>query len=499
MHHRTLLLGTLLAATMLTPARADTVTASQAQQVQQQIEAWLTGAFGTPPQKDDHPILVSAEEDHYRLQVPFKGVSTGPAPLALTMAARPLDQGRWAVEHMSLSLPAQFTIKQTVPASDDAPPPKKLAPGAKPPPAAAKPAPQTVAINYKVTAKSQDGSGMWDPSFRTASTFTQDMAGLHIEAEGPGLHRVTDIAQSHGVTVMQPADNSRTDVTMEGSVEGFSQETNAGDVAVRVGIGKGRVSGSLTGVQRDQMATLVKALVQTGQKNAALPADARNAAGARVLFDGMRGLADAFTLDETLDGVSLVAGGREFGATTGKVGLSMQSVKGLADFTMSIAMQGITSAQPGPFDAFIPSVVTLRPHVTGLTSKEVLDYLSALTEPAADKDALAQGMVTRGGLEAGLDSFEIVLGRTNLSGTTTAHFNQGGAPRITAEVTAINFDDLSATASKTPFAAQATPVLLLVKGLGRTSGDKLSWSVVSENGHTTVNGTDLSALTGGVR
>lgn len=480
MVYRTLLLGILLAVTPALAASGPEVSADQAQQVQQQIEAWFSSTFGTPVPPGQHPVVVTPEEDHYRLTVPFQGLSDGPTPLQLTMAAQKLDASRWAIEHAGFTLPAQFTLTQPLPDQDKQPA-------------------STVKIHYIVTAKAQDGTGLWDPSFSTTSTLSQSATGLRSEASGENLHQVTEVALSHGTTVIQPVDTNHIDVNMEGTVEGFSQESLAEATAFRLGIKMGRVTGAMTGVQRDRVGAALQGTVTAWKVSQTMPKEAQGSFMTRALLDGLRGLADGFVLDETLEEISVVARGREYDVSSGRLGIEVQAVKGLADISLSVALQGIVGAQPSPFEMFLPSTVTLKPHVTGLTSKQLLDYLTAVFQPGSDQQALAQELLAVGGVEAGLDQFELVLGRTSLTGTTTAHFNPGGIPRITAEISASNFDDLTTKAAATPFAAQTTPVLLLVKGLGRISGDRLLWSVLSDNGRTTVNGTDLSALTEGVR
>ena len=480
MHHRTLWLGALLSFPVLhsTPAAAEpAVSADQARQVQQQIEAWLAGIAGTPSPAGQHGIQVTPEDDHYRLTIPLQSLSDGPAPLQFTLAARPLEAPRWAFEGAGFKLPADYAITQTLPAT------------------AAAPA-RTVKIHYTITAKEQTGIGLWDPTFKTASTFSQSATQLRSEATGETLHQVMEAALSHGTTVIQPVDADRVDVNLEGTLEGLSLETQMEAGEFKVAIKMGRVAGAITGLERERAAAMVASVAKVSAASQGLSPDAKSALTGRTVLEGLRGLADGLTLDETFDGISVIAGGTEYGASKGMLGLTVQNVKGLADIAMVLAVEGVAPGKPGPFDTFIPGAVTLKPHVTGLTSKEWLDFVIASSAPNADRQGLANALLSKGELEAGLEPFEIVLGRTGLTGTVTVHFNPGGAPRIAAEISATHFEDLSAKASATPFAAQAIPALLLVKGMARTSGDRLLWSVLSETGRTTVNGTDLSAALG---
>jgi hypothetical protein len=52
-------------------------------------------------------------------------------------------------------------------------------------------------------------------------------------------------------------------------------------------------------------------------------------------------------------------------------------------------------------------------------------------------------------------------------------------------------------AAKTqPALKRALPMILLARGMARPQGDRLLWDIAYTKGHVTVNGTDLSALTG---
>jgi hypothetical protein len=66
-----------------------------------------------------------------------------------------------------------------------------------------------------------------------------------------------------------------------------------------------------------------------------------------------------------------------------------------------------------------------------------------------------------------------------------------------AHVTATGFDDLMKQAHDDPDVAQALPVMIMLRGMAKPVGNQLVWDVVSDGPKLTVNGMDMSALTGG--
>lgn len=461
--HRSRVLCALLAIAPASHA-AVPVSTDQSAVLERQIREWLVGALGQARVRD-RPVQVTAEEAQYRLAVTSLSNPDGPA--ILTAAAKPLDAGTWALDQIRFVLPAQFTALQPRPQEN----------GVEQPP---------MAMRYTVTAATQDGRGLWDPALLTPSTISLTDTGLKVEGIGVqgGPHTLTQLSASTSTTTLRPVDAGHMDVMSEGTADDYRFESDAGPVAF--GLRRVRAAVAMTGIDRSRAMAALMAATTPGPN----PVDPRS------LFESLRGLADTFVVDETGDGLTLTAGGFTLVADSLRLGMDVRAVQALLDMRMRVELQGITPPPALPFGALIPRSVVLNPHISGLASKDVLDYLAAQADPVADKTALTQALIGKGGMEAGLDSFTIMLSRTTLSGAVTANFPTSGVPKITAELSAVNFDDLQATLSQQPFAAQAVPVLLLIKGLGRVVGDRLMWTILSEDGHTTINGTDLSALSG---
>jgi hypothetical protein len=63
-----------------------------------------------------------------------------------------------------------------------------------------------------------------------------------------------------------------------------------------------------------------------------------------------------------------------------------------------------------------------------------------------------------------------------------------------ARIDATGLDTLIHNANTVPELRGATPFLIMMKGIGEQKGSTTTWNITYADGHTEVNGTDLSAL-----
>ncbi len=470
----------LAASTLALPATAADVTDRQAHALEQQIRTWLTSTLGTQVKLSERPIQIEPKGDQYRMTLPITGGGT-----AISATARPLDSGIWALDQVAFSLPAHFTVMQPLPPKEGEP---------------QKPRP----VTYTVDALAQEGHAVWDPSFRTASTISLSTTGLRSEAVGDGLHQTTTLESSKSTSTLQPAEPGRVDLQSDGSGDAYSLVSEGGPLGpIHVTMQRIQANATLTGLSRVRGVEALRALISMALSAPATPEAGEPKSGrppmdmvaVRALLESLRDAASAMTVNETAEGFAVSVGAFNLAADTARFGMDIKTVKGVLETRMDVGVEGI-APQDGVFAALVPRSVTLRPVFTGAATKDLLDYALAGTVPGSPNQALLKALFSHGGLDAGLESASVVLGDTTLTAVGSVHFAAPAQQTATAEITAVNFDNLVRTATALPMAQQAMPVLLLIKGLGRSVGEKLVWSVAYQAGRVSVNGTDLSALTG---
>ncbi len=150
----------------------------------------------------------------------------------------------------------------------------------------------------------------------------------------------------------------------------------------------------------------------------------------------------------------------------------------------------------GPMAQLIPTRLAIRPAVSGVPiaalQKLIQDSDNGATPPPADIDAL----FSRGGLTVGLDSFSVDLAGAGISGMGKLVFASTQQFTGTAQLAASNFDLLQQQIAAQPELAQAAPVFIFLKGIGRTVDNRVVWDVSYRDGRLVVNNQDLTAMLG---
>ena len=102
----------------------------------------------------------------------------------------------------------------------------------------------------------------------------------------------------------------------------------------------------------------------------------------------------------------------------------------------------------------------------------------------------------RTGVSAGLESFAVDLGGASFAGAGKLTTVSGGDLTGQAQITASNFDALIARVNAVPELAGMLPALIFAKGVSQTAEGRLVWDIAYRDNKFSVNGTDLSAMTG---
>ena len=498
--HRSVLTALAVAAVCQTaiPAQAADTTPEQARALETQLRAWMVGLLGPDVRVSDRPVQFAPDGEKFRVSAPIIVTRDNkPETLTVMASARQIEGGRWAVDGLRLPLPARFTIMMQPPAE-----------GQKTP---ALPFP----VNYTVTATGQDGNAVWDPSFAAPSTFSYNLSGVRVEATGNKLRQVTEIGRSVSTTTLRPSGSGRVDVVSDTTTESYMLASKTGDLdEIKVSAQRGRSSGNLTSVSRDRATQVLQAFIRigtvaaaaapkAGEKAPATPAP-MDVAGLRTLLQAMDGLTSEFTLDQTIDDVVMSYGAMGGKASQVSIGMGAKTTaEGIVEAHMDLGMDGLAlpDLALGPMADLIPRRVALRPVISGVAAKDLLDFTQAAIEAKNGNPppAAVAKLFSRGGVSTGLESFLLDIAGTTFSGMATVLVPSPDQVSGTGQITAINFDALMAKANSTPQLAQAVPVFTFAKGLGRNVDNKLVWDVSYKDGKVVVNGTDLSAMMGGGR
>ncbi len=476
-----------LAAALATPAHADT-TPEAAQALQTQLHDWLASLLQPAIAVPTDAITVVPEGDHFRLTLPDQKplVDQGVIPpgTAISLSARPMDAGRWAIDDLQFPNPLRIT----------APPlPVPPAPPGAPPQPAPEPNVMTLAMDGLQT------HGVIDPSLATTSSLDQSSAGMHFTSPRGTL--IT--GQISANNTWQPDGAGRVNMLTRGTIADWKQTTVTPDgTPGTFTVNRIEIASTARKVSPAAYATIIRSITSfapTFDKDSdSLTQDQRTLAHAVVA--NVRDLLEGVSLTETLNGLSVQAGpllatlrsftfGEDFAAPDGKMSLGFQ-----------LALEGIDSplVPPGVFHDYLPKKIVLKPRVSGVPVQGVVDLANhAIDTDSKDMPMLqgeAMALLAAGPLNVSLETLSFDLGPASLDGNLS--FDIASPTDITGDgdITITGLDTLIKRANTTPALKQIAPVLIFLKGIGKQDGDETSFAIAYEDGSLKVNDTDLSSM-----
>jgi hypothetical protein len=489
------------------PALAADMTAAQAASLEQQVRDALGGLLGPTVTLGDRPVRLTPAGDHLDVVVPLPyamppdpGAPAGGASsdVQVTATARPAENGVWLIDGVRLTSPLRFVLQMPVPP----------APGTPAPPADRDAKRPTAPMLFTTTTQGQDGRAVWDPSFATPSTWTVSSQSTTVHAEGPRTVQDTRVGPANAVTTLRPAGPDRFDVLFDGTLQDYQLDSSANGDPVHVGVQRTRASGALNGVGRTQAVALVQSLasIASGMTAAAAPMDVP--AKPRIAPELIRGVLGAlqnfasdFSFDETLDGFIVKGAGQSVAMDRMRLEFDAKSDAGLLRAGMAVAMDGLALPELplGDMASLLPRRIAFHPVIGGVAVSDLMRLASLSSEHRkAGPDDIA-ALFSHGGITGGLQSLELQVGGAVLTGNASLLATGPGADQITgtAQLSAENFDALIQKMSAfPPLAQQAMPVLVFIKGIGRTVENKLVWDISYRAGKLLVNNMDLSAMAG---
>lgn len=512
------LIGAGLAVPLVPAARAQTVTEAQAGDVAKQLQAWMSGIVGPKLPIPADILRVVPDGPRYRINLPvpaltpfltMQDVAGKPTQALLSVAIRPIEGTKWRVE--ALDLPSVLTLTPegagalaalhgTAGATPSAP-----SSGAQAAPAAAQP-------SAEMRIRAQSASGVYDTSLATESRFEWRHEGIAYVARnigGKGEDR-SAIDLSTGVTTLKPNGSGGLSVRTEASMEGYNALSNTAMGPLRMTMKRVRMAGELSALMTAQFTTIVQTVVTLGMEAQAAKAadpktvdakaqEAAKRAGLRKVIAALKGIMGGMTLEETIEGIDVDVMGQQgsAGKLTVSLGGGAPADKFKAFIEIGLDALKIPALPPQYLD-LLPRSIAVRPSVGNIDVKA----MTALAEQAAADDAdtaaleaKLKDLVTKGGTELGLDRLVIDLGFARLQANGSATMVDEDKFKGAGEISMTGFDALMDRAQKMPEAGMAIPMLALLKGLGKTEGDRLIWRLtVAEDQKVLVNGMDISKL-----
>jgi len=476
----TVLPALAMAALLAAPgtARAD-LTADQAKTLETQLHDWMASLVKPALDVGERPVQVSPEGDHYRLLLPLPEILSAMGFLEpgvqLSMTAKPMDGGRWALEDLRFPSPLRVQV------------PSK-GPDGKP-----------MQMPLEISVATQEYHAVFDPSYATTSSFDTAVTGTRVVTPVS----TTTIAKSTGHSVWQPTLDGRLNVLAEtGSDTTEAKATTPDGGTLVTTVAKTRTSLSIKGVSPGALATLVRsisALVPTlgGPQDKLTPPQRELA---RAVVFSLRDMIGGAEVTQTLEGMKVNGGGHTGTLAKISAGGAWATTDGKLELSGQMEFAGLDSPEvpKGLYRDYLPRKLTLKPRVSGIPSNDVIKLalraidIEAKDMPKLQQDAIA--LLAAGPLELAIDDLVLDMGAAKLAANGT--FDIASPTDLTgdAEITVTGLNTLIKRANTAPELKDMTPVLIFLKGIGKQDGDDTTWTLAYEDGKFTVNDTDMSAM-----
>jgi hypothetical protein len=263
---RAALLGCVLAAGLAAApaARPAEVSAEAAQAIEQQLHDWLAALLGPRATLGERPLRVTAEADHYRLEVPFAaplaavGLTVEGDPVSAVLT--PLEGGRWALDDVRAPSPLRLSY----------------------PIASAGTAGGAGAGVFTATLDAQDQHAVIDPSLATPSRWDATIKGYTSSTEGGGESGTATlrIEESSVHVSVDPAADGRVNIVEETDSRLIASNATMPPLGLAsFSIGRMRASVRLNGVAPERVAPIAHAVLALAPLCAAAVAAAQAGRG----------------------------------------------------------------------------------------------------------------------------------------------------------------------------------------------------------------------------
>jgi hypothetical protein len=476
----------------------------QAQQFEDQLRDWIAGLIGPGVTVPERPVQLTAQDGGYAVAVPLAGAF---ADLGLTLeadpitaVARPLPDGRWALDEIRLPSPLRVVLGH--------------------------PGKQTES-STTVTLEEQDQHVVFDPEFATTSTLDSSIGGYRTQSQGPDGESSTSIAHLVTHITAQPSGEGLVDVTEEANSDLLATNARISKVGqTSLSAAHSRLIAHIDALRPARVVPMLHAVSQfipmlaaaarqaslngeavkppgamkRGAAKAAPPSlTAEQRASLREAAVALTQLTAGFGEEGTLDDVHVSVLGVTASVQKMTAGMALSAPAGRLLYTMRIACEGFDSpAIPaGPLRDFVPHRVTFAPRVGGVGADQVGKLLLAAIDTDGNDAVLApqgRALLHDGPLVIGLDEVSADVGPASLKAEGEMRIAGENDVQGEARITVTGMEALLHSAQAVPEIGPALPALIFLKGIGRTDGDTTVWRVAYHDKRLTVNGTDMSKM-----
>jgi hypothetical protein len=502
----------LLAATTLTPPKAAAAepapSPERAAALETQLHTWLADLIGPGLALPDRPVQLTTQDAGYAVSMPLAGAipEIGLTLKAdpMTATARPLPDGRWALDDVKLPSPIEVSLNP---------------PGG------------NGETHLRVTVAEQEQHAVFDPDLATTSTWDGRIGGYKAESQGPDSGTsTTDIAHIVAHLTAQPAGNGLIDVTEEANSDLIATNSLIPEVGQSsMSAAHTRVIAHMEGLKPAQVPPILhvvsslaplitEAAKQASLKMTVTPDDAQKdedsagvkaettpkltdaqRAAVRAAVEALTQLMSGFGEEITLDDVRFASQGIDASLRKLTFGLTLAAPEGRLRLTSLIALEGLDSPMipDGPLRAFVPHRIRLAPRISGAPADGVAKLmLDAVDHPDDDKrlEPEARALLKHGPVAVGFDDISLDVGPSAIKAEGEVRIADEKDVRGDAKVTVTKFAALLKSAQDVPEMQEAVPFLIFLKGIGDTHGDTTVWKIDYDGKHLKVNGTDMSKM-----
>ena len=470
------------------PASAQT-TQADADALRTAIHGFFDRMIGVPTVADALTLKITPAGDHLALEIgwPEIGPISGYKLTAgvVTANAKALSGGRWAIDDIKLPAKIVGTGERTAEGGG-----------------------KSIPIGFAMTIGAQASSMVFDPALATTSTADSKLRDYDMTVETAQGTQTSHIDTLQGHSIWQPTSAGRIDMQSGSTLNNYTSTTpTPGGSPVNVSFDniafkaqvKNFAIGALGALLQDVIA-LGRAQTGPDAKPGAPQDNPENKAMARRALTVLGDSLDSMQADYVFSGLKIEAMGANGGAQKISFGLHFGSEDGGLLASMPIQIEGIVTPDivKGPIAEVMPRQIGLTPTISGISKAGITSLLQQGIDGTisgnAAWQAAAMKLLADNPVTVGFENLAVDFGVAHLEGDGELEVGSPTDLSGKAEFHATGLDALIKRATASPELKQAAPVLIFLKGMGEQDGKEMVWKVGYEDGHLTVNGTDLSDL-----
>ena len=460
-------------------------TAADAAAMRAGINGFILQFAGVPAIADLLTPAITPAGDH--LRVAFMWDVIGPiADYALTAGevtanARPLSNGRWAIDDLRF--------------------PSKLVAGGDP----ANPA----GLGVTITLAEQSASMIFDPSFVTSSTFDAKLRGVSVVTQSPQGVATQGRETMEIHAVWQPRGNGRIDMREDMVETGYAIGIpTSGGTPINFVIDRVTSKAEVKNFAIAEFGALLKdvlALVRAPETIGVIATGATKPskdmlAMARRALTVVASLMDGVDGEGIASGIHVQAGNIDIGLQKFALALHTGVTDGALQANLPMSAEGLDVGDlvKGPLKDALPRRISLTPNIGGIDKEGLFGLMrqaidGKLVDQAGWQTAI-EDMLSNNPISLGIDDLSVDFGVAKLEGAGELEVSSPTDLTGKAELRATGLDALIRRATATPELKQVAPVLIFLKGIGEPDGKEMVWRVSYSDGKLSVNDTQLSDM-----